>query len=39
MSLFLNKSSKLAGQAPGRVVFVGEQKVEEIRLTLIDSDE
>ena len=39
MSLFLKKSSKKAGQAPGTVVFVGEQKVEEIRITLIDYDE
>lgn len=39
MSLFLKKSSKKAGQAPGTVVFVGEKKVEEIRITLIDYDE
>ena len=39
MSLFLKKSSKKAGLPPGTVVFVGEQKVEEIRITLIDYDE
>ena len=39
MSLFLKKSSKKVGQAPGTVVFVGEKKVEEIRITLIDYDE
>ena len=39
MSLFLKKSSKKAGLPPGSVVFVGEQKVEEIRITIIDYDE
>jgi magnesium transporter len=39
MSLFLKKSSKKAGLAPGTVVFVGEKKVEEIRITIIDYDE
>jgi magnesium transporter len=39
MSLFLKKSSKKAGLPPGTVVFVGEKKVEEIRITLIDYDE
>ncbi len=39
MSLFLKKSSKKAGLPPGTVVFVGEQKVEEIRITIIDYDE
>jgi magnesium transporter len=39
MSLFLKRSSKKAGLPPGTVVFVGEQKVEEIRITLIDYDE
>ena len=39
MSLFLKKSSKKAGLPPGAVVFVGKQKVEEIRITLIDYDE
>jgi len=39
MSLFSKKSSEKAGLPPGTVVFVGEQKVEEIRITLIDYDE
>jgi len=39
MSLFLKRSSKKAGLPPGTVVFVGEKKVEEIRITLIDYDE
>ena len=39
MSLFQKKSSKKAGLPPGTVVFVGERKVEEIRITLIDYDE
>jgi magnesium transporter len=39
MSLFLKKSSKKAGLPPGSVVFVGEKKVEEIRITIIDYDE
>jgi magnesium transporter len=39
MSLFLKRGSKKAGLPPGTVVFVGEQKVEEIRITLIDYDE
>jgi len=39
MSLFLKKSSKKAGLPPGTVVFVGERKVEEIRITIIDYDE
>ena len=39
MSLFLKKSSRKAGLPPGSVVFVGEKKVEEIRLTIIDYDE
>jgi magnesium transporter len=39
MSLFLRKSSKKAGLPPGTVVFVGEQKVKEIRITIIDYDE
>jgi magnesium transporter len=39
MSLFLKKSSKKAGLPPGTVVFVGEKKVEEIRITLIHYDE
>ena len=39
MSLFLKKSSKKVGLPPGTVVFVGERKVEEIRITLIDYDE
>ena len=39
MSLFLKKSSKKVGLPPGTVVFVGEKKVEEIRITLIDYDE
>jgi magnesium transporter len=38
MSLFLKKSSKKAGLPPGSVVFVGEKKVEEIRITIIDYD-
>jgi len=39
MSLFLRKSSEKAGLPPGTVVFVGEKKVEEIRITIIDYDE
>ncbi len=39
MSLFLKKGSKKAGLPPGTVVFVGEKKVEEIRITIIDYDE
>ena len=39
MSLFLKKSSRKAGLPPGSVVFVGEKKVEEIRITIIDYDE
>lgn len=39
MSLFLKKSSMKAGLPPGTVVFVGEKKVEEIRITIIDYDE
>jgi magnesium transporter len=39
MSLFLKKSSKKAGLPPGTVVFVGEKKVEEVRITIIDYDE
>lgn len=39
MSLFLKKSSKKAGLPPGTVVFVGEKKVEETRITLFDYDE
>jgi magnesium transporter len=39
MSLFLRKSVKKAGLPPGTVVFVGEQKVTEIRITIIDYDE
>jgi magnesium transporter len=39
MSLFLRKSSKKAGLPPGTVVFVGEQKVKETRITIIDYDE
>ena len=39
MSLFLKRSSRKAGLPPGTVVFVGEKKVEEIRITLIDYDE
>ena len=39
MSLFLKKSSEKAGLPPGSVVFVGEKKVEEIRITIIDYDE
>jgi magnesium transporter len=39
MSLFLKRSSKKAGLSPGTVVFVGEKKVEEIRITIIDYDE
>jgi magnesium transporter len=39
MSLFLKKSSRKAGLPPGTVVFIGEKKVEEIRITLIDYDE
>jgi magnesium transporter len=38
MSLFLKKSSKKAGLPPGSVIFVGEKKVEEIRITIIDYD-
>ena len=39
MSLFLKKTSQKAGQPPGTVVFVGEKKVEEVRITVIDYDE
>ena len=39
MSLFLKRSSKKAGLPPGTVVFVGEKKVEEIKITVIDYDE
>lgn len=39
MSLFLRKSSKKAGLPPGTVVFVGERKVEEVKVTVIDYDE
>ena len=39
MSLFLKKTSKKAGLPPGTVVFVGEKKVEEIGITIIDYDE
>jgi magnesium transporter len=39
MSLFVKKSSKKAGLPPGTVVFVGEQKVEEIRIKIIDYDD
>jgi magnesium transporter len=39
MSLFLKKGSEKAGLPPGTVVFVGEKKVEEIRITIIDYDE
>ena len=39
MSLFLKKSSKKAGLPPGTVVFVGEKKVEETGITIIDYDE
>jgi magnesium transporter len=38
MSLFLEKTSKKAGLPPGTVVFVGEKKVEEVRITVIDYD-
>ena len=39
MSLFLKKGSEKAGLPPGTDVFVGEKKVEEIRITIIDYDE
>ena len=39
MSLFLKKTSKKAGLPPGTVVFGGEKKVEEVRITVIDYNE
>jgi magnesium transporter len=39
MSLYLKRSSEKAGLPPGTVVFVGEKKVEETRITVIDYDE
>ena len=39
MSLFLKRTSRKAGLPPGTVVFVGEKKVEEVGISVIDYDE
>ncbi len=38
MRKFIKRSSKKAGSAPGTLVFVGEQKVENVKFTIIDYD-
>jgi magnesium transporter len=39
MSLFLKRSSKKRGLPPGSLVFLGERKEEETRITIMDYDE
>jgi magnesium transporter len=39
MSLFLKRSSKKAGLPPGSLVFLGEKRVEETTITIINYDE
>ena len=39
MSLFLKRSSKKRGLPPGSLVFLGERKEEETRITVMDYDE
>jgi magnesium transporter len=39
MRLFNKKGSKKAGLAPGTLVYVGERKIENVRIRLIDYDE
>ena len=39
MSLFLKRSSRKAGLPPGSLVFLGEKKEEESKITIIDYDE
>jgi len=39
MSLFLKRSSRKVGLAPGTLVYVGEKKVEPPKITVIDYDE
>jgi magnesium transporter len=38
-SRFIKKSSKKAGMSPGTLVHVGEQKIDQARITLINYDE
>ena len=39
MPRFIKRQLKKAGASPGTLVHVGEQKVDETRITLIDYDE
>ena len=39
MSLFLKRSSRKVGLAPGTLVYLGEKKEEEVKITIIDYDE
>lgn len=39
MSKFIKKASKTIGQAPGSIIYVGEKKIEEPRISIIDYDE
>jgi magnesium transporter len=39
MSRFIKRQLKKAGTSPGSLVYIGEQKVDETRITLIDYDE
>ncbi len=39
MSLFIKRSSKKVGLSPGTLVYLGEKKEEEVKITIIDYDE
>ncbi|MFO7553662.1 MAG: magnesium/cobalt transporter CorA [Desulfobacterales bacterium] len=39
MPRFIKKQFKKAGESPGTLVHIGEKKVDEVRITLIDYDE
>jgi magnesium transporter len=39
MSLFLKRSSRKVGLSPGTLVYLGEKKEEEVKITIIDYDE
>jgi len=39
MQRFIKKRSRKAGLPPGTLVHIGEQKTEEVRITVMDYDE
>lgn len=39
MSLFLKRSSRKVGLSPGTLVYLGEKREEEVKITIIDYDE